>query len=50
MISSNSSAAIRECVKTLSDPILAEHIKNLMKELVQPTIEGDEFNGTENQH
>lgn len=50
MISLNSSAEIRECVKTLSDPILAEHIKNLMRELMQPTMEGDEFNGIENQH
>ena len=50
MISSNSSAVIRERVKTLSDPILAEHIKNLMRELIQPTMKGDEFNGTENQH
>lgn len=50
MISSNSSVVIRECVKALSDPILAEHIKNLMRELVQPTMEGDELNGIKNQH
>ena len=50
MTSLNNSASIRECIKALSDPILAENIKNLMREIIQTNTKGDELNGIENQH